>query len=381
MTKPSAHAAPRTHRFLALLWPTLALLACAALWSAAVLRADAEHRHARALVLKEADAYAEAYEQYVTRSVAQVDQISMQLKHSWERNHDLTLIEDMRREGMFTDSAFVNVSVIGPDGTVLSSSHPHDHAPSLAGTRFFIEHRDNISTALRIGAAPRELDAHGAILFTRRLDTRDDGFDGVLVMAVDAGYFTSFVSSPTLGADSLLALVGTERELRVEQGADGVVHLGAAGSLLPANAERWPVERGVQLIEGDRGAGGFADGRARVLGWRHSEVYPLVALVALSQATALAGADAYWLESRNHMVMATLGLLAIAGAASMLSQRAARRARELHEVQRAYRTATESGNDGFYMVAPLRDRKGHIFDFRIVDCNERGAFFYGMTRD
>jgi diguanylate cyclase (GGDEF)-like protein len=380
MTKPSAHTAPRTHRFLALLWPALALLTCAALWSAAVLRSNGEHQRASALMTKEAGAYAEAYEQYLTRSVAQVDQISMQLKHSWERTHDVTLIEDMRREGMFTDSAFVNVSVVGPDGTVLSSSRPHERAPNLSGTRFFIEHRDNISTALRISATPPELEAHGAILFTRRLDTRDDGFDGVLVMAVDAGYFTSFVSASTLGADSLLALVGTEHKLRVEQGADGAVRLGAAGSLLPANAERWPVAHGVQLIQGG-GPGGFADGHARALGWRHSQVYPLVALVALSQAESLAGADAYWFETRNHMVLATLGLLVITGAASMLSRRAARRARELDDVQRAYRTATESGNDGFYMVAPLRDRKAGIVDFRIVDCNERGAFFYGMTRD
>jgi diguanylate cyclase (GGDEF)-like protein len=380
MTRPSAHTAPRTHRFLALLWPALALFACAALWSAAVLRSNTEHQRASALVLKEADAYAEAYEQYLTRSVAQVDQISMQLKHSWERTHDGTLIEDMRREGMFTDSAFVNVSVVGRDGTVRSSSRPHERVPNLSGTRFFIDHRDNISTALRVASAPPELEAHGAILFTRRLDTRDDEFDGVLVMAVDAGYFTAFVSSATLGADSLLALVGTEHALRVEQGADGAVRSGANASLLPPNAERWPVARGVQLIQGGA-PGGFADGHARVLGWRQSEVYPLVALVGLSQAAALASADAYWNDSRNHMVLATLGLLVLAGAASMLSQRAARRARELAEVQRAYRTATESGNDGFYMVAPVRDRKAGIVDFRIVDCNERGAFFYGMTRD
>jgi diguanylate cyclase (GGDEF)-like protein len=32
------------------------------------------------------------------------------------------------------------------------------------------------------------------------------------------------------------------------------------------------------------------------------------------------------------------------------------------------------------MVAPVRDRKGQTVDFRIVDCNERGAFFYGTTR-
>jgi hypothetical protein len=83
MSKPSTHTAPRTHRFLALLWPALALLACAALWTAAMLRADAEHRRAEEQAFKEADAYAEAYEQYVTRSLAQMDQITMQLKHSW----------------------------------------------------------------------------------------------------------------------------------------------------------------------------------------------------------------------------------------------------------------------------------------------------------
>jgi len=379
MSKSSAHTAPRTHRFLALLWPALALLACAALWTATLLHAASERRRAEEQAFKEADAYAEAYEQYVTRSVAQVDQISMQLKHSWEHTHDRSLIENMRRDGMFTDTEFVNVSVIGPDGTIRSSNRIQGRALNLAQAAFFVQHRDNISTALRLGAPPPQLDgARGTILFTRRLDTRDDEFDGVLLMAVDAAYFTSFVSSPTLGPGSLLALVGTENPLRVEQDANGTVRTQAAASLLPANADRWPVARGVQLVDGQ---GGFADGAARVLGWRRSGAYPLVALVALSHAAVLDAARAYWDDSRNHTLLATAVLALLAGVASVLSLRAAARARERAEIQRAYRTATESGNDGFYMVAPVRDRKGHVADFRIVDCNERGAFFYGTTRD
>lgn len=387
MPKTSAPAAPRTHRYLALLWPLLALLACAALWTAAVLRAGAEEKRAGEQAFKEADAYAEAYEQYVTRSVAQMDQITMQLKHSWEHSHNPALIEDMRRDGMFTDVAFVSVSVIGRDGHVRSSSRIAERSLSLAAAPFFAEHRDNISTALRIGTPPPELEeARGAILFTRRLDTDDDEFDGVLLMAVDAAYFTSFVSSPTLGEGSLLALVGngssngTSSGLRVEQDASGALRTGAAASLLPPNADRWPVARGVQLVEGARKAGGFGDGRARVLGWRRSSAYPLVAVVALSHDAALAGAEAYWIDSRNHTIVASAVLLAMSAAASILSLRASRRALEQAEVQRAYRTATESGNDGFYMVAPVRDRKAQVVDFRVVDCNERGAFFYGMTR-
>lgn len=379
MSKSSAHTAPRTHRFLALLWPALALLACAALWTFGLLHAASERRRAEEQAFREAAAYAEAYEQYVTRSVAQVDQISMQLKHSWEHTHDRSLIENMRRDGMFTDTEFVNVSVVGADGTIRSSNRLHGRAPNLAHAAFFTQHRDSISTALRLAAPPPELDgARRTILFTRRLDTADDEFDGVLLLAVDAAYFTSFVSAPTLGPGGLLALVGTEHPLRVEQDARGAVRTQETASLLPANADRWPVARGVQLVDGP---GGFTDGAARVLGWRRSGAYPLVALVALSHAAVLAAADAYWNDSRNHMLLATAVLALLACVASVLSLRAAARARERAEVERAYRMATESGNDGFYMVAPVRDRKGETIDFCIVDCNERGAFFYGTTRE
>ena len=385
MSTSSAQSAPRTHRLLALLWPALALLACLALWGAAVLRANAEQHRAGEQAFKEADAYTEAYEQYVTRSVAQMDQITMQLKHSWEHTHSPSLIEDMRRDGMFTDAAFVNVSVVGRDGRIRSSSRLLGRDADLSAARFFVQHRDSNSTALQIATPPPALEgASAAILFTRRLDSDDDEFDGVLLMAVDAAYFTSFVSSPTLGQGSLLALVGIDSGLRIEQDGDGTVRTRAAGSLLPANANRWPVASGVQLVEGTQGAqgaGGFADGRARVLGWRRSSAYPLVALVALSHEAALAGAEAYWIDSRNHTLVASAVLLALAAVASILSLRAAGRAREQDAIQRAYRTATESGNDGFYMVAPVRDRKQQMVDFRIVDSNERGAFFYGMTRD
>ncbi|CAH0238371.1 putative signaling protein CC_0091 [Massilia sp. Bi118] len=382
MSKPSTHTAPRTHRFLALLWPALAVLACAALWTAALLRANTEQRRAEEQAFKEADAYAEAYEQYVTRSIAQMDQITMQLKHSWEHSHNRALVEDMRRDGMFTDSAFLAVGVIGRDGRPASTSGMRPGLDTdLSGAAFFRQHRDNNSSALRIAMPPPELGMRGAVLFTRRLDTGDDEFDGVLLMAVDAAYFTSFVSSPTLGAHSLLALVGSEGGLRIEQDSQGVVRTDTRASLLPANADRWPVARGVQLVDAKAGQAGFGDGRARVLGWRRSSAYPVVALVALSHEAVLAGADAYWQDSRTYTSIATAVLLLMAGIATMLSLRAAARAREQDEVARAYRTATESGNDGFYMVAPLRDRKGQILDFRIVDCNERGAFFYGMTRE
>jgi diguanylate cyclase (GGDEF)-like protein len=369
----------RTNRYLVVVWPALALLLCAALWIATVVRAGAEHERAEGQARKDASAYAEAYEQYITRSVGQMDQITMQLKFSWEHGRDAGLIDELRRDGMFTDSAFRMVAVVDRTGIVRASTRPLLIGEDLATAPYFVQHRNHISTALRVGAAPPHLKEGGElVLFTRRLDTVDDEFDGIVLMAVDARYFTSFISPATLGAGGVVALAGLEGRLRVEQRSDGSAYLENGAAVLPLRAGLWASERGVRKVDGEYG---FTDGQARVLGWRHSSVYPLVALVGLSHAAALHGAEVYWQESRDRAIVATVGLLLLGAFGAVLARRSLQREREQQEVQRAYRTATESGNDGFYMAAAVRARDGSILDFRIVDCNERGAFFYGMTRE
>ena len=378
MSKPVGHTISRTNRFLVFLWPVLALLACAVIWSATLLRAGTERERADALARKEAAAYAEAYEQYITRSVGQMDQITMQLKFSWEHSRDTGLLDQLRRDGMFTDSAFSAVALVSRDGVVHSSTRAELIGHDLSATRFFVQHRDHISTALRVGAVTDGLGQEGdVVLFTRRLDTHDDEFDGVVLMAVDASYFTSFVSLATLGEGGAVAMVGTESRLRVEQHGAGATAGDTHASTLPRDATLWASEHGVQLVQG---SDGYADGVARVLGWHHSDAYPLVALVGLSYQTAMQPAQAHWAESRDRALAATVCLALLGALGAMLARRALLREQEQDEVQRAYRTATESGNDGFYMAAAVRERDGQITDFRIVDCNERGAFFYGLAR-
>jgi diguanylate cyclase (GGDEF)-like protein len=367
----SIHVTSRTNRYLVFVWPALAVLLSTALWVATILRADGEHERAETQARKEAGAYAEAYEQYITRSVGQMDQVTMQLKFSWEKGRDAGLLDELRRDGMFTDSAFHSVAIVDRSGAVKAATRPSLIGSDLSSRPFFLQHRNHISTALRIGADGE------TVLFTRRLDTADDEFDGVVLMAVDARYFTSFVSPATLGAGGVVALAGTEGRLRAEQHSDGAAFLDSRARLLPARDSLWLRERGVRLVAGQ---GGFADGQARVLGWRHSTAYPLVALVALSHDEAIAPAAAAWVESRDRAIAISACLLLLGAAGSVLAHRAVLREREQEQVQRAYRTATESGNDGFYMAAAVRARDGSITDFRIVDCNERGAYFYGMTR-
>jgi len=380
MSKHPGLAPYRSKRFLVLLWPLLALLACMTVWSATVMRANTEHERLDSQARKDAAAYAEAYEQYITRSVAQMDQITMQLKFSWERSRQPNLLDELRRDGMFTDSAFHLVAVLDRAGVVRSSTRAGLVGTDLAAGNYFSQHRDNNSTALRVGAAPSQFGAASdAVLFTRRLDTGDDEFDGIVLMAVDARYFTSFVSPATLGAGGVVALAASEGSLRVEQYSDGAAFIDAG--TLPRASGLWTGDSGVRAIDGAAaGQDGFLDGQPRVLSWRKSTVYPLVALVALPQSEAMASSNSYWIDSRDRAIVATLCLALLGGLGAILMRRATLREREQDEVRRAYRTATESGNDGFYMAAAMRARDGAITDFRIVDCNERGAFFYGMTR-
>jgi len=375
MKLTAASSPSRTNTILAIVWPVLAVLCAAALWAATILRADGDAERSRLLLLKEADTYAQAYEQYVTRSIAQMDQITMQLKHSWEHGGRQTLLEDMRADGMFTDHAFVAVGIVGADGKVRSSTRRNGLPDDLLDAAFFAQHRNSNSSALRVDIAPAGFDAtREVVLFTRRLDRFDEEFDGIVVMAVDAAYFTSFVGQSTLGADGVLAMADTDGRFWIEQAGDETGRPGGPRTLHQASLG---VHAGGPRLVDDKG---FSDGVARAMGWRDSAVYPVVAMVALSQRDGSAAAQLYWEESRGRAVAGTVALALMAGLASLLSLRAASRAREHEAVRLAYRTATESANDGFYMAAPVRDRKGQIVDFRIVDCNERGASFYGLTR-
>jgi diguanylate cyclase (GGDEF)-like protein len=361
-------------------WPTLAALVCALVWFFTLARAQSEQIRASHAIEREATALSKAYEQYVTRSVAQMDQITMQLKHSVEHGKAGHLLEGMKRDGMFTGVEFVAVTIIDADGVVRSSTDPAMAGLRLSSSSFFNEHRNSNSSAMRIGAAPPHLGLmHNVVLFSRRIDSKQEEFSGIVLMAVDAHYFTSFVDVGTLGPQGIVSVVSTDGALRIEQRGAEPARSSPGETLLPADEAIWLPATGTISLPA-LGNGAFRDGVARELAWRHSSSYQLVTLIGLARDDAMAAATASAQEGRATAIVVSGVLLLLAMLAALLAARAAVRMREQEDVRNAYRTATESANDGFYMAAAVRDRHGAIVDFEIVDCNERGAFFYGMPR-
>ncbi|WP_151638768.1 putative bifunctional diguanylate cyclase/phosphodiesterase [Noviherbaspirillum aerium] len=116
------------------------------------------------------------------------------------------------------------------------------------------------------------------------------------------------------------------------------------------------------------------------MAWRKVKGTQLIAIVGLDEAEMLAHfesersnalANAYW----NSLGLAVFTLMAMGFAHVLL-----RRKSELESARIAYRAATEEGVDGFYINRPLRDKDGRIYDYLVVDCNNRGAEIFRLKR-
>ncbi len=359
-------------------WLLLALLAAAACWNHAVVSAERTRRDVEQTARRELAAHVDAFEHYLTRSVAQMDQVTMQLKHGWEQSGGTLQLDALYRDGMFTDPAFAEIAIYAPNGRVLSRAGRH-HGAGAGLPASFGFHQANNSSALRILAPGGAVQASQQFVqFTRRLDRRDDGFAGVLALTLDADYLTSFYNQRLLGGHGVVAVfsdLGNASSVRLEAHGDALTL--APGASLFATAPALTGGFDTRLMAG----AAFSDHAPRLVSWRHSSAYPVVALAAMTSAQALAPAATDWSRRRDRAFWLTLLTVLLGGLATHYSLGIERRRVRSRAAHQAYRMATEHGSDGFYLAAAVRDAAGAVTDFDIIDCNARGAYFYGLGRD
>ncbi|WP_234814667.1 EAL domain-containing protein [Noviherbaspirillum denitrificans] len=359
-------------------WPFICILLGILLWFS-LLSKSADDRHtAERLAMQETRTLATAYAQYLTRAIEQIDQLTLLVRYEWE-NSQLSL-EALAEQGLFPIDRYALVTVIGPHGRPVTGNRPLGQLPPLVTDReYFIFHRDNRSRDLRIGApSTGRVSGKTVIQFTRRLEKADGSFDGVVLVSVEPVSFSSFYDGSGLGKSGLLAFIGTDAVLRMASIGD----IGRKTATYDAGAlQKIPALDKIDGSSALLGPHWFADGHARFASMVALETYPLVAMVGLSEEEQLA---AYWQTHRSNMTIGAAGtaiLFLFALVATLLSARLAWRKHLEAEVQEAYRLATEGGNEGFYMLRAVQDRSGVIVDFEVVDCNVRGASFYGLTRE
>jgi diguanylate cyclase (GGDEF)-like protein len=363
-----------------LLWPLLFGSLIAMLWVAVNVKVEEDHVQMEQSIRHEADSISNGYAHFLKRSIEQMDQITMQIQFHWEKSNGTLDLADMVRRGLFTAPHFVMVAIYDSEGNPVTATKDLKRIASIADNQYFNLHKNNISSALHIGLAEQSgITGKTVIPFTRRLDKRDDTFAGIVLIAVEPKFFSSYYEGPSLGKAGILAVIGEDRMVRVSRMGDAVhTELGPTLNAVPmsSGAEEGSWHGGRQWLPGER----FADGHRRFTVWRTLEAYPLYVAVALPEEERLQALKKNWETHYQLAFIITVSLLAIAGIAMLLSSAYFWKKHKRKSVLQTYRLATEAGSEGFYMLKPVFGDGRRIADLEVLDCNEQGAGFHRLSR-
>ena len=192
-----------------------------------------------------------------------------------------------------------NLVVLDQAGRWLASSFPSPIQGDAAGREFFVGHRDRLDRGVAI-SAPYVSHSTGrlSIAISRRLDDAQGRFAGVVLAAVDLGFFKYLYDSFSLTPSGAIVLFRTDGVLLVRRPFDEAIigHSYADGPLFLDHVR--------QTQAGSFISPSVIDGVRRMETYRRLTELPLVVLVATAEDEALAG---WRRDFRTHLL--GIGLL------------------------------------------------------------------------
>ena len=359
---------------LLLLWPLLGVLAIAGLWQFEQSREIHEQNGLRDKALQHAQVLAKTYAAQIDRTLQKLDELTAYIKHDWESSGGHLSFEALRQQGVFTIDRPDVVTIIGADGHRKTSVYSTTDNPDFSDRPYFKHHQQDTDTALSISEPTLgKFLQQRVIHVTRRLNRPDLSFDGVIVASVNADFFGPLSENPVFGKHGVKALIGN----------DGRVRFAMIDALLSNRAQQLAIASApcvvgdVPMRLADRC---FVDGQPRYAATAALAHYPFRTMIALSEQDVLAPALLNARASRDLMKAGALLIAFFCLFAWLLTINLYLKRKNESQIRMAYRLATETGREGFYLWKRVRNRFGTVIDFRIVDCNERGAALYHHTR-
>lgn len=368
----------RGNYYLAAAWPVATIIVGAVGWHVLLsgLQADREARERQAF--RDVEVLARSYSDQLTRAVAEIDQIALQIRYHWEMSKGQFQLDDAKTKAAFTPvSLLYQVGILNQNGVLSTGTLPAPNGAYLGNNAYFLEQKTATKDLLYIGEPTEIRVANGtSIPFSRRLLNPDGSFGGVVAISVAPSYFTGSYNQTTFGKYGLLGIIGNDnimRAMRIGQSTD------RAGTESFVSSLRFPeLARSSTLLDGTRW---FSDKRSRFVGWNAVAGYPILAMAGLDQEEVLESYRASRVASVRDAILDTCALAMFTFIAITLSMRLAWRKHQLETTQAAYRTATEGGREGFYIARPIYGAGKAIVDFKVIDCNHRGAELFLQRRE
>ncbi|MDQ9169138.1 EAL domain-containing protein [Oxalobacteraceae bacterium R-40] len=359
----------RRRRFnLTYFWPVLGIAAIVILWTLANARLTKEYSDARITAFSHAIATAKAYSEQLSHTVNLYDQITMTTKFNWEKSDGLFRLEDYADAGIYPTSKSLFVNIVDRNGQMVTSTLPFTRPVDYSDTPWFRNHKAGLLTGLQIhGPDTGKITGKEIIRFSRRLETFDGEFDGVVWVSVEPFHIASYYDEGNLREDDFISV-------RHDDGPVLATKINGPSRIFYRED---PFFEELSVVK-EEPAAKFADNKARIVAWTRLENYPLVALAAISETSAFVAYEAEKRELIEIVSAATLFIMVFTVIAIYLAAHLTQKRRRDEEVKSIFRLAVDSGRDGFYMIRPLYDEHGTAVDFQVEDCNQQGAALAGF---
>ena len=354
-------------------WLAGLLFVIGLLWAATETEVARDEQERRKVAAQQAVSLANGYAAQLMQLAAQMDRLTLSVAYRWQDEPArVNLLRDHAR-GLFPRHHEFFIAIIDASGHPVRTSFPLRPGTDFSGVDFFVKQRSGCCDGLLISRPEfGQLTGKPLIRFSRRLHSADGHFAGVVVVSVLPDYIATLQDDSQQGENDFVTS-------RLQDGTFLATRLGHGVQEARVFYKEPPVfvpVQGVRFEQGDK----FIDARARFVAWHRIEPYRLVAIAGLTEEHILAAHQPLARGYRIGAWVATVFLSLLALGGILISVHVARRHRADEDVRRTYRMATDAANEGFYMLSPLLDDRGKLWDFRIEDCNERGAALLGLHR-
>lgn len=253
-----------------------------AIWTTAVSHLLHERERTLEDARDNAASYVRAVEEHAVRTFQSADQTVLFFKYEIETDGPILDVGRYLRTGIVLGDIFNLITIVDAQGFVVGSSKPFERV-NLADREHVRVHMKEDTGNLYISKPVLgRVSGKWSIQMTRRINKPDGGMDGVVVISMDPFYFTRFYRQIDADAPTSVTLVGLDgivRALRI--GPDESLNQDISASPIFRAIASGPTSRNVDATSS-------LDGRRKLYAYRKLEKYPLVAIVGIDEADALA---------------------------------------------------------------------------------------------
>lgn len=273
-----------------IMYPALAIFVLATIWGTTLSLISSQRTAAEHTSAVLTHQLAVTYEAQIVRALREIDQTLKIVKYASGVWNAKEVLQKLQARDLLLPSILFDISVTNNNGDIVSSTNSKTTAATnVASWDVFQSQRQADVFSI---SRPRRDQASGTwrLDFSRRLNTPDDHFAGIVILSVDAAYFVSSYESAQFGQHGVLGLIGSDDVFRARRIGDKVSaggHMDIASVMMKPGSEGEMTSGAV--ISDARILTGPWDGVRRYMMAHELRGYPVSVLVGLSVDEQMAG--------------------------------------------------------------------------------------------